>query len=93
MKLIHRDRCTGKTKELIAYCLENNVPILAISERKVKSLTEKSLEYFNTIVPIIRTSEFDPATTPVVAIDDIDEFLALVIGAKVEITTLNKDGQ
>ena len=93
MKIIYGKRCTGKTKELICYCLENNIPILAFSERKVASLTEKSMEYFNKKVPIVRSLDFDPAETPVVAIDDIDEVLFYIIGAKVDIVTLNVDGQ
>ena len=93
MKIIYGERCTGKTKQLIGYCLENNIPILAFSESKVQSLAAKSMEYFNTIVPIIRSLDFDPVETPVVAIDDIDEVLFYIIGAKVDIVTLNVDGQ
>ena len=47
MKIICRQNCSGKTKELIKESLDTNTPILVFSPTKRGSLEEKSVAYFN----------------------------------------------
>lgn len=72
MKVICRQNCSGKTKELIRESLDNNTPILVFSPTKKKSLEEKSIAYFNQPVKTLfftEAKEYDGK----VLIDDLDE--------------------
>lgn len=46
MKVICRNNCSGKTKELIAESLEKQIPILVFTDSKRRSLEDKSIAYF-----------------------------------------------
>lgn len=46
MKVIARPNNTGKTKELLLYSFEHNIPIFAFSKSKASSLNAKSYSYF-----------------------------------------------
>ena len=80
MKLIVRPQCTGKTKELIAYAIENNIPILCLSQSKIKSLNEKAEIYFNSVVPTCTLNDLSEDVIPNVLIDDADSFINELIG-------------
>ena len=80
MKLIVRPQCTGKTKELIAYAIENNIPILCLSQSKIKSLNEKAEAYFNSVVPTCTPEDLDENIIPNVLIDDVDSFVNELVG-------------
>lgn len=53
MKIICRNNCSGKTKELIRESLDTSTPILCFSPSKQSSLEEKSIAYFNEFVSTI----------------------------------------
>ena len=72
MKIICRENCSGKTKELIRESLDTNRPILVFSQMKDKSLQEKSMAYFNSGVNTINVNDARYYTGEVL-IDDIDE--------------------
>lgn len=74
MKIIAGTNCSGKTKELIQYSLENEIPILAFSSSKVDSLVEKSKAYFGRVVEVIHYQDAANYGGKVL-IDDIDEVL------------------
>lgn len=74
MKVIAGQNCTGKTKELIAYSLENDIPIIAFSTTKVNSLIEKSKVYFGRIVDARYYLDMLDYSGKVL-IDDLDEVL------------------
>lgn len=57
MKVICRQNCSGKTKELIRESLDKDIPILVFSSTKKKSLEEKALAYFNQHVKTIFFTE------------------------------------
>lgn len=83
MELIYRERGTGKTKELIGYCLEHNVPILAITARKVGSLIEKSLAYYGKVVQVVTLEDVMEGGFTKLAIDDVDMVLKHLLGTPV----------
>ena len=78
MKVIARDRCTGKTKELIRYALDNDYAILAFTPTKVGSLREKSIAYFNEEVKVVFFADLNDYEG-VVLIDDVDEVLPQLV--------------
>ena len=47
MIIISGQRGTGKTKELIAYCLDNNCAIACRTPERETEIIEKSICYFN----------------------------------------------
>ena len=53
MKLIAGKNDTGKTRELIKYSLDNNIPILALHHRKAEALRAKAISYFDKPVSVI----------------------------------------
>ncbi len=78
MKIIAGQNCTGKTKELIQYSLENDTPILVFSPTKAESLIEKSKVYFGQVVQVVYykdAAEYEGA----VLIDDLDEVLTQML--------------
>lgn len=82
MKIIARPSCTGKTKELIAMAIEENIPILCFNIQQARSIQEKSQFYFDTIVPtcMIQDILLDNCIVPYVLIDNADKALAWFMG-------------
>ena len=74
MKIIAGENCTGKTKQLIEYSLENDIPILAFTPSKMDSLIEKSKAYFGRIVDVMYYKDALDYSGKVL-IDDLDEVL------------------
>ena len=82
MKIIARPSCTGKTKELIAMAIEENIPILCFTTQQARSIQEKSQFYFDTIAPICMIQDIveDNCIIPYVLIDNEDKALAWFMG-------------
>lgn len=78
MKIICRENCSGKTKELIRESLDTGVPILALTSRKEASLKEKSMAYFNEIVNVIGYEDAKDYNGSVL-IDDIEQVLTTLV--------------
>ena len=74
MKIICRNNCSGKTKELIRESLDTQTPILVFSDSKRRSLEDKSLAYFNELVETIDVLEAKNYNGKVL-IDDLEENL------------------
>lgn len=75
MKIIAKPQCCGKTKELIAYSLDNNIPIFCLTESKKASLREKGYAYFGKPVWVICGAELLDAECTSVLIDDAEKIL------------------
>ena len=78
MKVICRQNCSGKTKELIRESLDNDIPILVFSSTKKKSLEEKSLAYFNQHVKTLFFTDAKDYDGKVL-IDDLDENVVTLV--------------
>ena len=78
MKVICKENCSGKTKELIRESLDTNVPILVLDERKKLSLEEKSIAYFQQLVKTLTLDEAKDYTGSVM-IDDVDKSLSALL--------------
>lgn len=78
MKIICRENCSGKTKELIRESLDTGVPILALNTRKEASLKEKSMAYFNEIVNVIGYEEAKEYKGPIL-IDDAEQVINCLV--------------
>ena len=78
VKIICRQNCSGKTKELIKESLETGNPILALTPMKMNSLKEKSQAYFGEDVEVI---DFIEAQTYQgnILLDDVDKVLPELI--------------
>ena len=74
MKIICRENCSGKTRELIKESLETGVPILTLDSRKAASLKEKSMAYFGEIVDTVDCVDAQQFNGKVL-IDDLDKVL------------------
>lgn len=75
MKIIAKPQCCGKTKELIAYSIDNNIPIFCLTPSKKASLREKALAYFGRPVWVICAEELLDADCTSVLIDDAEQLL------------------
>lgn len=73
MHIIVRPNATGKTKELIQYSFDNNIPIFAITPHKAASIAEKSLAYFGKHVHVVTPEDLTSGDyTGDILIDDIE---------------------
>lgn len=79
MKIIAQPQCSEKTKELIKYAIDNNLPIFCLTETKRRSLLEKAQNYFGSSVWVIRGSELLYADCNAVLVDDAEDFIMEVI--------------
>ena len=79
MKIIARPQCTEKTKELIAYSIEHNIPIFCLTESKRRSLYDKSIAYFSKSVEVICAEELLDADCSEVLIDDAEAIIKALI--------------
>lgn len=78
MKIICRENCSGKTKELIRESLETGIPILTLDSRKAASLKEKSMAYFGEVVDTVDCIDAQNLNGKVL-IDDLDKVLNLLV--------------
>ena len=78
MKIICRENCSGKTKELIKESLETGVPILALNSRTEASLKEKSMAYFNEVVNVLNYNDAKEYQGSVL-IDDVEQVLSILV--------------
>lgn len=79
MKIIVRPQCTGKTKELIAYSIEHNIPIFCLTQSKKASLREKAYAYFGQPVWVLCGAELLNAECASVLVDDAEKMLEVFI--------------
>lgn len=82
MKIIIGKNATGKTKELLQYSFDSNIPILAVTESKANSLREKSLAYFSrpaNVVTLANLTE-NPEISDIL-VDDIEKAFAIMLQA------------
>lgn len=80
MKIIIGKNATGKTKELIKYSLDNNIPILAVTKSKADSLREKSLAYFSKPANVITMPDLlDNTEISAVLVDDVEKAFAVLL--------------
>jgi hypothetical protein len=80
MKIIVGKNATGKTKELLQYSFESNIPILAVTESKANSLREKSLAYFSRPANVVTLSDLtENAEISKILIDDIEKAFAVLL--------------
>jgi hypothetical protein len=80
MKIIVGKNVTGKTKELLRYSLDNNIPILAVTGSKANSLREKSLAYFSRPADVVTLTDLaENVEISRILVDDIEKaFTALL---------------
>ena len=95
MKVICKENCSGKTKELIRESLDKNLPILVFTESKRRSLEEKAMAYFQQRVRTLNVDEAKEYSGKVL-IDDIDKNISSLVrcavgnvGIDVETITLS----
>ena len=82
MKIIARKSCSGKTKELIQMAIDNNIPILCLTESQARSIQEKSQFYFGSVAPICTMHDILEGNLAIyeVLIDNIDKALEWFMG-------------
>ena len=82
MKIIARESCSGKTKELIQMAIEKNIPILCLTESQARSIQEKSQFYFGSVAPICTMHDIleGDLTINEVLIDNMDKALEWFMG-------------
>lgn len=77
MIIISGQRGTGKTKELIAYCLDNDCTIACRTKEREMEIIEKSIGYFNQKVKTVLFSQLKGMEDPI-ALDDAFEDLVAI---------------
>jgi hypothetical protein len=80
MKLIVGKNDTGKTRELIKYSLDNDIPIFALYNGKAESIRAKSINYFGKLVRVVTPNDLAQKTyTGDILVDDLEKaFTALL---------------
>ena len=82
MKIIVGKNATGKTKELLQYSFDSNIPILALTEGKAKSLKEKSLAYFSRPANIVTLTDLEEnMEISELLVDDIEKAFIMLLRA------------
>jgi hypothetical protein len=80
MKIIVGKNATGKTKELLQYSLDSDIPILAVTESKANSLREKSLAYFSRPANVVTLADLsENADISKILVDDIEKAFAVML--------------
>lgn len=79
MKVIAGRRGSGKTKELIKYCLDHDAAIICRTPEAEQSIKERSKIYFHQIVKTMLVSDLFETKEQNVAIDDIDVFTSYLL--------------
>lgn len=78
MKIIVGKVGSGKTKELIGYALQENLPILTLTKQKEASLIEKSLAYYDKIVTVLDLESAKEYKGDIL-VDDIDKAFNIML--------------
>jgi hypothetical protein len=80
MKIIVGKNATGKTRELLQYSFDSNIPILAVTESKANSLREKSLVYFSRHANVVTLADLAENTEiSKILVDDIEKAFAIML--------------
>ncbi len=80
MKIIVGKNATGKTKELLQYSFDNDIPILAVTKSKANSLKEKALAYFSKPANIVTLADLTENTEiSKILVDDIEKAFASLL--------------
>ena len=77
MIIISGQRGTGKTKELIAYCLDNNCAIACRTPERETEIIEKSIYYFNQRVKTVLFDQLKGNNENIALDDAWEDFLSL----------------
>lgn len=78
MIIISGQRGTGKTKELIAYCLENNCTIACRTPERETEIIEKSIYYFNKRVKTVLFDQLRGRKENIALDDVLEDLLSLL---------------
>lgn len=80
MKLIVGKNDSGKTRELIRYSLDKDIPIFALYSSKAESIRAKSINYFGKLVKVLTPNDIaQNSYTGDLLVDDIENvFTALL---------------
>jgi hypothetical protein len=73
MKLIVGKNDSGKTRTLIKYSLDNDIPIFALYDGKAESFRAKSISYFGKIVRVVTPGDLADGYSGPILVDDIDK--------------------
>lgn len=94
MKIIVGKNATGKTKELLQYSFDNNIPILAVTKSKANSLREKALAYFSRPANIVTLADLaENVEISKILVDDIEKaFVSLLQNHFVALSDLSVAG-
>ena len=93
MKLIVGKNDSGKTRELIKYSIDKDIPIFALDQRKAESLRSKALSYFG--VPICVMTPDTLASNEYhgdILIDDMEKVFEALLGDFLRTSTLTVAG-
>ena len=77
MIIISGQRGTGKTKKLIAYCLDNDYTIACRNPEREKDIIEKSIYYFNQRVKTVLFDQLKGRKDNIALDDAWEDFLSL----------------
>ena len=78
MIIISGQRGTGKTKELIAYCLDNNCAIACRTPERETEIIEKSICYFNQRVKTVLFDQLKGNNENIALDDAFEDLLSLL---------------
>lgn len=80
MKLIVGKNDSGKTRELIKYSLDNNIPIFALYDSKAASLRAKSISYFGKQAAVVTPNDLaNNDYSGDILIDDLEKTFAVLL--------------
>jgi hypothetical protein len=93
MKLIVGKNDSGKTRELIKYSLDNDIPIFALYDGKAESIRAKSVSYFGKRARVITPNDLTTGE-PVgeILVDDLEKAFAMLLADFVRSTNFTVAG-
>jgi hypothetical protein len=93
MKLFVGKNDTGKTRELIKYSLEQDIPILALYNSKAESLRAKSINYFGKLVKVVTPNDLmQNGYAGDILVDDLEKAFATLLSDFVRSSNFNITG-
>lgn len=80
MKLIVGKNDSGKTRELIKYSLDNDIPIFAMYDGKAESIRAKAISYFGKSVRVVTPNDLASGEyLGDILVDDLEKVFTMLL--------------
>ena len=92
MKVFVGKNDSGKTKALIKYSLDNDIPIFTLYDSKASSLQAKAISYFDKPVKVVTPNDLAQGYSGDILVDDIEKVFTILLSDFVRSGSFNVAG-